>query len=61
MKRHMKTIDQPESNHGQSNTIVGFRITEDEQRKLKSIPKDHENPRYQRNNFRCLEDDPAHL
>ena len=35
----MKTIDQPESNQGQRNTIVGFRITEDEQRKLKSIQR----------------------
>ena len=39
MKRHLKTIDQPESNQGQRNTIVGFRITEDEQRKLKSIQR----------------------
>ena len=39
MIRHMKTIDQPESNHGQRNTIVGFRITEDEQTKLKSIQR----------------------
>ena len=39
MKRHMKTIDQPESNQGQRNTIVGFRITQDEQTKLKSIQR----------------------
>ena len=39
MKRHMKTIDQPESNQGQRNTIVGFRITQDEQMKLKSIQR----------------------
>ena len=39
MKRHMKTQDQPESNQGQRNTIVGFRITQDEQTKLKSIQR----------------------
>ena len=39
MKRHMKTIDQPESNQGQRNTIVGFRITQEEKMKLKSIQK----------------------
>ena len=39
MKRHMKTIDQPETNLGQRNTIVGFRITEEEQTKLKSIQR----------------------
>ena len=39
MKRHMKTIDQPESHYDYRNNVVGFRITEDEQTKLKSIQR----------------------
>ena len=39
MKRHMKTIDHHESHYDYRNNVVGFRITEDEQRKLKSIQR----------------------
>ena len=39
MIRHLKIIVQPDSNQGQRNTIVGFRITQDEQTKLKSIQR----------------------
>ena len=39
MRRHMKTIDQPESHYDYRNNVVGFRITEDEQMKLKSIQR----------------------
>ena len=39
MKRHLKTIDQPESHQDYRTTVVGFRITEDEQSKLKSIQR----------------------
>ena len=37
MRIHMKTHDPPESHHDYRNTVVGFRITKDEQMKLKSI------------------------
>ena len=39
MRRHMKTIDQHESNYDYRNNLVGFRITEEEQTKLKSIQR----------------------
>ena len=39
MKRHMKTHDPTESHHDYRNTVVGFRITQDEQTKLKSIKR----------------------
>ena len=37
MRTPMKTLDPSESHHDYRNTVVGFRITEDEQTKLKSI------------------------
>ena len=37
MRTPMKTQASPESYHDYRNTVVGFRITEDEQMKLKSI------------------------
>ena len=39
MRRTMKTQASPESHHDYRNTVVGFRITEDEQMKLKSIQR----------------------
>ena len=39
MRTLMKTQDPPESYHDYRNTVVGFRITEDEQMKLKSIQR----------------------
>ena len=39
MRIHMKTQDPPESHYDYRNTIVGFRITQDEQMKLKSIQR----------------------
>ena len=39
MRILMKTQAPPESHHDYRNTIVGFRITQDEQMKLKSIQK----------------------
>ena len=39
MRTPMKTQDQPESHHDYRNTVVGFRITQDEQTKLKSIQR----------------------
>ena len=39
MRTHMKTLDPSESHHDYRNTVVGFRITEDEQTKLKSIQR----------------------
>ena len=39
MRTPMKTQDPPESHHDYRNTVVGFRITQDEQTKLKSIQK----------------------
>ena len=37
MRTLMKTQAPPESHHDYRNTIVGFRITQEEQTKLKSI------------------------
>jgi hypothetical protein len=37
MRTPMKTLDPSESHHDYRNTIVGFRITQEEQTKLKSI------------------------
>ena len=37
MRTPMKTQASPESHHDYRNTVVGFRITEEEQTKLKSI------------------------
>ena len=37
MRTPMKTQDPQESHHDYRNTVVGFRITQDEQTKLKSI------------------------
>ena len=39
MRTPMKTQDPRESQHDYRNTIVGFRITQDEQMKLKSIQR----------------------
>ena len=39
MRTPMKTQDPPESHYGYRNTVVGFRITQDEQTKLKSIQR----------------------
>ena len=39
MRTPMKTLDPSESHHDYRNTVVGFRITEDEQMKLKSIQR----------------------
>ena len=39
MRTPMKTQDPPESHHDYRNTVVGFRITQDEQTKLKSIQR----------------------
>ena len=39
MRTLMKTQDPPESHHDYRYTIVGFRITQDEQTKLKSIQR----------------------
>ena len=39
MRILMKTQDPPESHHDYRNTVVGFRITQDEQTKLKSIQR----------------------
>ena len=39
MRTPMKTQDPPESHHDYRKTVVGFRITQDEQTKLKSIQK----------------------
>ena len=39
MRTPMKTQDPPESRHDYRNTVVGFRITQDEQTKLKSIQR----------------------
>ena len=39
MRTPMKTQDPPESHHDYRNTEVGFRITQDEQMKLKSIQR----------------------
>ena len=39
MRTPMKTQDPPESHHDYRNTVVGFRITQDEQMKLKSIQR----------------------
>ena len=39
MRTLMKTQDPPESHHDYRNTVVGFRITQDEQMKLKSIQR----------------------
>ena len=39
MRTPMKTQDQPESHHDYRNTVVGFRITQEEQTKLKSIQR----------------------
>ena len=39
MRTLMKTQVPPQSNHNYRNTVVGFRITEDEQTKLKSIQR----------------------
>ena len=39
MRTLMKTQDPLESHHDYRNTVVGFRITQDEQTKLKSIQK----------------------
>ena len=37
MRTPMKTQASPESHHDYLNTVVGFRITQEEQMKLKSI------------------------
>ena len=39
MRTPMKTQDPPESHQDYRNTVVGFRITQDEQTKLKSIQR----------------------
>ena len=39
MRTPMKTLDPSESNHDYRNTVVGFRITQEEQTKLKSIQR----------------------
>ena len=39
MRTLMKTQASPESHHDYHNTVVGFRITQDEQTKLKSIQR----------------------
>jgi hypothetical protein len=39
MRRTMKTQASPESHHDYRNTVVGFRITQEEQTKLKSIQR----------------------
>ena len=39
MRTPMKTQASPESHHDYRNTVVGFRITEEEQMKLKSIQR----------------------
>ncbi len=39
MRTPMKTQDPPESQHDYRNTVVGFRITQDEQMKLKSLQR----------------------
>ena len=39
MRTPMKTQDPPESHHDYRNKVVGFRITQDEQTKLKSIQR----------------------
>ena len=39
MRTLMKTQDPKESHHDYRNTVVGFRITEEEQTKLKSIQR----------------------
>ena len=39
MRIHMKTQDAPELHHDYRNTVVGFRITQEEQTKLKSIQR----------------------
>ena len=39
MRTPMKTQTSPESHHDYRNTVVGFRITQDEQTKLKSIQR----------------------
>ena len=39
MRTPMKTQDPPESHHDYRNTVVGFRITQEEQTKLKSIQR----------------------
>ena len=39
MRTPMKTQDPPVSHHDYRNTVVGFRITEEEQTKLKSIQR----------------------
>ena len=39
MRTLMRTQVPPQPNHNYHNTVVGFRITEDEQTKLKSIQR----------------------
>ena len=39
MRTPMKTQDPPESHYDYRNTVVGFRITQEEQTKLKSIKR----------------------
>ena len=39
MRTLMKTQVPPQPNHDYRNTVVGFRITQDEQTKLKSIQR----------------------
>ena len=39
MRTLMKNQDPPESHHDYRNTVVGFRITEDEQMKIQSIQR----------------------
>ena len=39
MRTLMKTQVPPETHHDYRNTVVGFRITQDEQTKLKSIQR----------------------
>ena len=39
MRTLMKTQDPQESQHDYRNTVVGFRVTQDEQMKLKSIQR----------------------
>ena len=39
MRRHLKTLDQHESHYDYRNNVVGFWLTQDEQRKLKSIQR----------------------
>ena len=39
MRTLMRTQVPPQPNHNYRNTVVGFRITEDEQMKLKSIQR----------------------